>query len=418
MGKISITVYPNDSKRSKENFRTPLYLRVRKNREKSEIRLNWDISQKERKLWNETFQRVENKSCITNQFLDKIFEKFDQLLISHAFDLDDININDVKLILSGHPSKTEKTPTIMEYVDEYYTKNIFLNKNLTLGTKNNYKKAINHLERFCASKKMTNHKITKVNNLFADEFKTYLLSDNLNHDKITMTEVSALTNIKKFRTIFDKAVSDNLIQSNPFKLIKLSNQSPRKPKLSVFQLQNFFNQSVLSDHDKTNAQIFLFMALTGTAFSDCMNLTMDNLEYTPHGIKLTYTRQKTGNVSCQFLTQKAYEILEIFDKLPDIQLSTRLIPLRSNQYLNRSLKIVAKTYGIPFKLTSHIARHSFRSLLDEADIVDPTVINKIMGWSSRGSMDAIYRDVTDRRLIKTKQQLDDFINLTFSNKSC
>jgi hypothetical protein len=38
-----------------------------------------------------------------------------------------------------------------------------------------------------------------------------------------------------------------------------------------------------------------------------------------------------------------------------------------------------------------------------------------MGWSTGNSMDATYRDVTDRRLIKTKKQLDDFINLTFLN---
>ena len=52
MTKISITIYPNDAKRSKDTFRTPLYLRIRKNREKVEIRLDWDLSRNERELWN------------------------------------------------------------------------------------------------------------------------------------------------------------------------------------------------------------------------------------------------------------------------------------------------------------------------------------------------------------------------------
>ena len=41
--------------------------------------------------------------------------------------------------------------------------------------------------------------------------------------------------------------------------------------------------------------------------------------------------------------------------------------------------------------------------------VDPTVINKLMGWSNGNSMDSIYRKVTETRLIRTKNQLEELI---------
>ncbi len=50
-----------------------------------------------------------------------------------------------------------------------------------------------------------------------------------------------------------------------------------------------------------------------------------------------------------------------------------------------------------------------RALLDEADVVDPTVINKLMGWSNGNSMDSIYRQVTETRLTRTKNQFEELI---------
>jgi integrase len=231
--------------------------------------------------------------------------------------------------------------------------------------------------------------------------------------KKAMSEASACGNIKKFRTIFKHAVIEKFISENPFNQITLSYQSPRKQKLSLTQIIKFFNECQRVKNVKVNAKIFLFMSLTGTAYLDCMRLTFKNLEYTTQGVKMTYNRIKTGHESAQYLTNEAFKLLEEFDRMPDVQNSPYLIPQRCNQYLNRSLKEIGQSFGLPFPLTSHHGRHTFRSLLDEADIVDPTVISRLMGWSTRNSMDAIYRNVTDRRLLKTKQQLDDFINLTF-----
>ena len=413
MAKISVVFYPNDAKKSKQTNRTPLYLRIRKNRQKCEVRLDWDLSAQDRKLWNETFQRVELKDSKTNAYLDRIEEKFNELKILHAYELDELDIHNLKHILSGQSSNDTTTPSILEYAHDYFQKNVKESHQLRIGTKKNYMKAIHHLEHFCEKTKRSKMKVTRLNFSFVQEFANYLMSDYDVINKKAMTEASACGNIKKFRTIFKQAIIEKYIDENPFNLVTLSYQTPRKPKLSLTQVHKFFDYRKLPPVDQINAQIFLFMSLTGIAYLDCMSLTLSNLEYTKKGLKLTYHRIKTGHTSSQFLTATAYELLDDFDKLPDVQNSPFLVPQRCNQFLNRSLKAIGKRYGIPFPLTSHHGRHTFRSLLDEADVVDPTVISKLMGWSTGNSMDATYRDVTDRRLLKTKKQLDDFINLTF-----
>jgi hypothetical protein len=65
------------------------------------MRLDWDLSMNERNLWNNTLQRVESKSSVTNDFLDQIAKKFNEFKIKYAFEDVDCNLNDIKLLLSG-----------------------------------------------------------------------------------------------------------------------------------------------------------------------------------------------------------------------------------------------------------------------------------------------------------------------------
>ena len=122
-----------------------------------------------------------------------------------------------------------------------------------------------------------------------------------------------------------------------------------------------------------------------------------------------YTRNKTGHSSEQYLCSKAIELIKNFDHDPMCKPQSSLLPQVSNQQFNRELKIIGARAGIPFNITTHHGRHTYRALLDEADVVDPTVINKLMGWSNGNSMDSIYRQVTETRLTRTKNQLEELI---------
>ncbi len=241
--------------------------------------------------------------------------------------------------------------------------------------------------------------------------KSYLLNDDVKTGRKGISEVSASAIVKQYRKIFTEAESEELIKKNPFKLIKLSTKSAEKPRLNISQIQKLYDCEDLELHEQVCLDIFLFMCLTGCAYQDCQDLRYENnLERDKQGTKLTYRRNKTEQESMQYLTQFAVETLVSFGYDEEESNTGCIVPKISNTHYNRTLKIIALKAGIKIKLSTHIARHTYRQLLDEADITDISVVRKLMGWSNNDNMDAIYRRVTDSRLMKTKDQFDQFLN--------
>ena len=68
----------------------------------------------------------------------------------------------------------------------------------------------------------------------------------------------------------------------------------------------------------------------------------------------------------------------------------------SNQYFNRSLKELAKLAGIKKKITSHVARHTFASIL--APRVEVTVLKKLLGHSNL-KMTEIYVHLSKKAMV-------------------
>jgi site-specific recombinase XerD len=409
MGTVSFKFYPNDRKKIKKTQKTPIYVRIRKDDEKVESRLNWALTPEERSRWNDVFDRVEIKDAKVNDYLNRIEDRYKEFLILNAATLNEYDAAEIRDKVLGQERSKKKVVTLLNFVTNHYESNIAKSSKYAEGTKKNYRKAIRHLRRYLSYTKQTNLRIDKVNYKFANSFANYMMSDHPENDHKAMTEVSACGNIKKFRTILNHAVNEQLITTNPFKQVKLSYRSPEKPKLSLQQFKRLRDYKGANKVELSYVQVFLFMCYTGTAFLDCQDLTLNNLEQTTDGIKLIYKRNKTGHTSEQYLTDQAIELIETFHKRPDVQTTIDLVPRVSNQHFNRTLKLVAAKLGIQFNLTTHHGRHTYRSLLDDADVVDPTVIKKLMGWSNLNSMDGIYRKVTDSRLLKTKIQLEDFL---------
>lgn len=91
------------------------------------------------------------------------------------------------------------------------------------------------------------------------------------------------------------------------------------------------------------------------------------------------------------------------------QITGLVLPKRSNEKLNQNLKSLAALAGIPFNLSSHIARHTHRQLLAEAGIEDMGVIKRMMGHSGSGDIDSVYYSVTESRLLEAKGKFERYL---------
>ena len=414
MKKITLKFYPNNRKRNTITGKRPIYMFITSDGVKAEKRLDWDLIESEFQAWNKIQQRVDIAASYTNTFLDAIQLKFTHLKLSDFKDIQLMSAYEIRDYVLGIKSHSKMNMTIFGYANNHYYQNIEKNTKYRKNTKINYRKAINHLRAFVESRQLEHTRVSSLDYDFAQQFTSYLMSDGPSRSRLGMSEVSACGILKKFRTIFDHAIEQELILKNPFKQIKLSYKSAQKPNLTLSQFNQLIHCDTITERERVILNVFLLMSFTGCAFGDCSSLRRQNIEKIEKNVfRLKYNRIKTGIESQQFLSSQALSLLKAFEQQPDVQTSAYLVPRISSQHLNRTLKIIALKLNIFINLSSHVGRHSFRMLIDEADIIDPTVVNKMMGWSNKAGMDAIYRRVSDTRLLKTKTQFEHYLNNEF-----
>ncbi len=411
MTKLSFNFFPNRAKKNPKTNKTPIYLRVILNCKKAEHRLNLELDDKTLSLWNPVIMRVEAPDCTENDHLDNISTSFKRFLALNDHHISTFNAIKVRNLVMQLESPEQIT--LIDYINKYYLKAISNKNELSKGTKINYRKAINHMVTFLTFNKLLNKTVKEIDNALADEFKNYLLNDCKELNKKGMAQPSALGIIKKFRTIFNKAVNDDLISKNPFNLVKLSNKSPKKPRLNIHQVSELVHsESKLTITEMVYKDIFLFSVFTGLAYIDAANFKREYIEYRANGdVKLSTERKKTGEFAEQFLNDFAVAIIDKYKNDPNILPYNNVIPKKSNKEINIQLKIIAAKIGIPFKVSSHTARHTFRQLLSESGIEDDAVIKRMMGQSRTDAVDNVYYEVTETRLMEARNRFNNFLKL-------
>lgn len=401
MKRTQLKFYVNTDRRSKRNNKAPVYMRVTKLGKKAESRLNFELSDSEIKHWNTYFERSEQKNCPLNKHLDVIQSKFDNLIAIEFERLATCSAKDIRDELTSLKKTRSLSITVKSFMWTYLDEEIRSSNKYALGTFKNYKKALNHMDRFL-SENYPNLTFHNVDFNFANSFKNYLMNDHPTIKKKGMAEVSANGIIKKFRKITNHAIQLNLLKNNPFKEVKLSNDSPKKENFPIHEVHRLFEMSRLNNLEKKQSLIFQFMCLTGCAYQDCQDLLANNFSERKDGeYLLTYKRNKTNHISSQYLTKRALLIKKEMSKFEE-----EIIPKTTNQNFNRTLKIIGLKQGINKPLHSHLARAIYRQLLNQTRLTEPLTIDKLMGWSSKNKIDSKYRSVTDEELFYAKNKLE------------
>ncbi len=408
--KASIVFFPNEAKKNQKTGKIPVYMRICHRRLKCESRLNAEITSLELIRWDSITMRLSGGNCAINHILERLNQKFQDCLILNSTTMPSITAEWIKDYVLGKINSQQRS--VLQFVDDYFQNGIAKNANKSPGTIKTYKRAINHLVKFLGFRKQKTLTFEHLDYIFASDFKNYLVNTNLPLNKFGMTEASAAVIIKKFRSIFSQAVAQELLLKNPFKLVKIRTKSPRKERLTVHQVK-FIWKLDLNDfpYQQPYRDIFLFCVFTGLAYNDAMSLTWLNLERRDDGnIKLTINRQKSEVITESFLPSYAIDIAKKYQTTAECEIRHNVLPKRSNKEVNSQLKTIANMTGIPIKLTTHTARHTFRQLLAEAGIADYGVIKRMMGQSRRGDVDEVYYEVTENRLLEAKTKFEYYLN--------
>ncbi len=205
------------------------------------------------------------------------------------------------------------------------------------------------------------------------------------------------TRIRHLRAVFNMAIEHHIIDKEcyPFHAYKLSKvcQSTPKRALTKADILRVIEYKGNTDMEMLAIALFSFSYFTaGINFIDMAMLKHENIV----DGRLYYTRAKTKKQIVIPLQEKSKEIISnysvssacnsayvfpIFSELhkTEVQKANRLHKVLAK--INKALKHIGEELGLPIKLTTYVARHSFATVLKRAG-VSTSIISESLGHSS------------------------------------
>lgn len=141
--------------------------------------------------------------------------------------------------------------------------------------------------------------------------------------------------------------------------------------------------------------LFVFSCFCGLSYSDVKNLTKDHLKTSFDGhLWIITRRQKTNTDSSIRLLEVPKRIIE---KYKGYTRDNRIFPVPSNGSCNTILKKIGKQCGIKTRLTYHVSRHTFGTLLTISQGVPIETVSRMMGHTNIKTTQ-IYAKITKEKI--------------------
>lgn len=239
---------------------------------------------------------------------------------------------------------------------------------------------------------------------FTDEFYNYLTI------KGHCQNNSAMKHIKNYKQIMGRAVLMEWISTNPNNGFKCTYVEPEPDSLEMQDILKLINAKILSKTLEKIRDAFVFEIFTGFAYTEALNLTIENVVFGPDGKKwLSRERQKTQKERFKEIVPILPIVEIIIEKYKNHECRSkygRLIPLFTNHYYNRQLKILAKELGINQNLRSHLARHTFATTITLENDVPLPSLSRMLGHKSHRSTER-YAKVTRIKISRNMAKVED-----------
>ncbi len=204
--------------------------------------------------------------------------------------------------------------------------------------------------------------VTRLNEfgtILMDEFNRETIARYHNHFLSTMKQSTTAKPHKVIRKYVIRAVDLGYMKDNPYRQFKVPRERNRIIHLTTHELNQIRKYKGI-DRLQAVRDMFLFQCLTGMAYIDMQQLKPADI--LQHG-KMRYIekhRYKVDRVPQLIpLMPEAERILKRY------QGSDSCFPVISNQKMNAYLKEIAIIRKVDKPLTTHVARHTFATLMLE-----------------------------------------------------
>lgn len=360
----------------------------------------------EPKYWIQNSELVDKRSedsVKINSYLSERKQEFEKYKRKKEALEESVSLEEMKRILKGLPLDEVKImenklvyPTISKAFDDYVKF-----KELKPGSKNNYRIAKNVLVDFSKVKYRKELTIEQIDYKFVVQFVKYLREERPipNQQNTVAKRLKLLKTVLRFSNRIGKYNIEDPFTNYPIELGKHKEVALSKEEYSNFKKAKLPESACNSM--KLTKHIFTFCAETGLRFSDAMDLSWEHINE-----KMTSFEKeqvKTSHSVFVPISKQARAILIVYkNQYKDTQ--NHVFPRIDIQVMNRYLKDLAKIAGIDKNLTTHVARHTFGTILGASEKISAFMICDLMGHSDIG-MSQRYINLSKRELQKAMESV-------------
>ena len=282
------------------------------------------------------------------------------------------------------------------------------------GTAHVYRSSLNAIIAYCGGEDFTFNEITP------EWLKGFEI--HLRKRKCSWNTVS--TYMRILRAVYNRAVDNNEAKYIPrlFRYVYTGTRAEHQRALETGDVEKIFAGLILLSGVNPAMQrarhfFILMILMRGMPFVDLAYLRKSDL----HGNVITYRRRKTGRPLSVTLTNEAMRIVRMYMN-QDVHSPYLFSFLRSpegtmeayREYqlalrsFNRQLLILGEFLGIPNRLSSYTARHTWATTAYYCE-VHPGIISQAMGHSSITVTETYLKPFQNKKIDEANKLIIDFI---------
>lgn len=227
---------------------------------------------------------------------------------------------------------------------------------------------------------------------FCKNLVTYMRSEYRTAAGKKLCAYTVINYLRCFTHAMNEAVREGVIDYNPMSRLNLEDKVKTPGRqikyLSIDEVKKLIKSGNCQDKVK---RAFLFSCFCGLRFSDVSALTWENVKTSGNArLRIELTVRKTGMPLTVYLSDEACKWLP---ERKDI--TGNVFQLPSAVWVNKILKRWGKSAGIDKRLTFHVARHTFATMMLTLG-ADLYTTSKLLGHSSIKTTQ-IYAQIVDKK---------------------
>ena len=306
----------------------------------------------------------------------------------------DVNVSIDTVLDVFRNGEQERTMTFLQLF-EIHNSNVskrVKRKLITPTTLSKYKVTKDYLTRYIKTELKKDDILVKdITPSFIDNLFVFLLG--------FMSNNTAIQKMKQVKRVIRFAVDEGYIKVSPYKITLKKEKKEVKP-LTIKEVNAIRKKKIDIKRLAQIRDLFIFECYTGLAFTDLMSLNNNDFHIDESGNKwIIKNRHKTNVVATIPLLPIALEILDKYNyKLPHM----------SNVKYNAYLKEIGDICGIKKSLHSHLARHTWATILLNAGM-DMVSVSKCLGHSNSKITESTYAKVLPDKLFEKVKKVNEVL---------